>query len=64
MAGQSGGIELGTPFCPVSRGLTMNRITKAVLAITSGGRHFAIQVLPGLAVVILSDWITAGFLYS
>jgi uncharacterized membrane protein (DUF4010 family) len=48
---------------PCLAGLTTNTLTKAVLAITSGGRHFALQVLPGLGLVIVSGWITAAFLY-
>ena len=58
-----GKLTMRDSVLPCLAGLTTNTITKAVLAITSGGRHFAIQVLPGLAFVIISGWITAAFLY-
>jgi uncharacterized membrane protein (DUF4010 family) len=41
---------------PVLAALTTNTVTKIVLAITSGGRTFALQVVPGLILVILSAW--------
>lgn len=44
---------------PCLAGLTTNTVTKAVLAITAGGRHFAIQIIPGLALVIAAAWIAA-----
>ncbi len=44
---------------PILGGLTTNTLTKMVLAITSGGRHFALQVIPGLVLVLLSVWATA-----
>ena len=41
---------------PVLAALTTNTVTKVVLAITSGGRTFALQVVPGLILVILTAW--------
>jgi len=41
---------------PVLIGLTTNTITKAVAAITTGGARFALQVIPGLLLVILAAW--------
>lgn len=35
-------------------GLTTNTITKAVVAMTTGGRGFALQIIPGLLLVILT----------
>jgi uncharacterized membrane protein (DUF4010 family) len=48
---------------PCLAGLTTNTITKALLAVTAGGKHFAIQVIPGLMLVIASVWMAAAFLY-
>jgi uncharacterized membrane protein (DUF4010 family) len=42
---------------PILVGLTTNTITKAVVAITTGGRRFALQVIPGLFMVILAAWM-------
>ena len=44
---------------PCLAGLTTNTITKAVLAVTAGGRRFAIQIIPGLILVIAAAWIAA-----
>jgi uncharacterized membrane protein (DUF4010 family) len=44
---------------PCLAGLTTNTVTKAVLAITAGGRRFAIQIIPGLILVIAAAWIAA-----
>jgi uncharacterized membrane protein (DUF4010 family) len=44
---------------PCLAGLTTNTVTKAVLAITGGGRRFAIQIIPGLMLVIAAAWIAA-----
>jgi len=41
---------------PILIGLTTNTITKAVAAITTGGARFALQVIPGLLLVILAAW--------
>ena len=42
---------------PILVGLTTNTITKAVVAITTGGRRFALQVIPGLFMVIVAAWM-------
>jgi hypothetical protein len=42
---------------PCLTGLTTNTITKAVLAITAGGSRFAMQVVPGLILVIGAAWL-------
>jgi uncharacterized membrane protein (DUF4010 family) len=44
---------------PCLAGLTTNTVTKAVLAVTAGGRRFAIQIIPGLILVIAAAWIAA-----
>jgi uncharacterized membrane protein (DUF4010 family) len=44
---------------PCLAGLTTNTVTKAVLAVTAGGRRFAIPIVPGLILVIAVAWIAA-----
>jgi len=46
---------------PILAGLSTNTISKIFLASTSGGRSFAVRVIPGLIVVALAAW--AGALY-
>ena len=58
-----GKLSAADAIFPCLIGLTTNTITKAVLAITAGGRHFAIQVIPGLILVIVTAWLAAAFLY-
>ena len=41
---------------PILIGLTTNTITKAVVAMTTGGRGFGLQIIPGLLLVILAAW--------
>ena len=41
---------------PILVGLTTNTITKAVVAMMTGGRSFALQIIPGLLLVILAAW--------
>jgi uncharacterized membrane protein (DUF4010 family) len=52
-------IGVSEALVPILIGLTTNTITKAVAAITTGGARFALQVIPGLLLVILAAW--AGF---
>jgi uncharacterized membrane protein (DUF4010 family) len=47
---------------PILAALTTNIVTKAVLAFTSGGRSFGLQVVPGLLLVVASAW-TAAWLF-
>lgn len=41
---------------PILVGLTTNTVTKAVVAVTTGGRTFALRIIPGLLLVILAAW--------
>src|SRR5262249_7169237 len=52
-------IGVSDALMPILIGLTTNTATKAVAAITTGGTRFALQVIPGLLLVILAAW--AGF---
>jgi uncharacterized membrane protein (DUF4010 family) len=42
---------------PILLALSTNTITKAVLCLYSGGFGFALRVVPGLALVLLTAWI-------
>ncbi|HWO02538.1 MAG TPA: DUF4010 domain-containing protein [Blastocatellia bacterium] len=42
---------------PILVGLTTNTATKVVVAITTGGRTFALRIVPGLVLVILAAWV-------
>ena len=53
----AGKIDASAAVLPILVGLTTNTITKAVVAITTGGGRFALQVIPGLLMVILAAWI-------
>jgi len=55
----AGSLGVNDAVFPILAALTTNTITKIVLAITSGGRRFAVQVVPGLLLVIASAWAVA-----
>jgi uncharacterized membrane protein (DUF4010 family) len=57
----AGSLGVSDAVFPVLAALTTNTITKVVLAITSGGRRFALHVVPGLLLVIASAWVVALF---
>ncbi len=46
---------------PILAGLTTNTISKAAVAISTGGRRFAMQIIPGLVIVIAAAWAAAAF---
>ena len=52
-----GKIDAFAAVLPILVGLTTNTITKAVVAITTGSRKFALEVIPGLLLVIIAAWI-------
>ena len=49
-------IQATVSVFPILVGLTTNTLTKAVVAITTGGRTFAFRIIPGLLLVILAAW--------
>ena len=55
----SGKISAGDAVIPILAGLTTNSVTKAVLAITAGGRPFARAVWPGIVAVAAAAWAGA-----
>lgn len=46
---------------PILAGLSTNTVSKIVLAISSGGRRYAVQIVPGLVIVIAAAWVAAYF---
>lgn len=57
----AGTLGVDKAVLPILAALSTNTITKILLAITSGGRRFALQVVPGLLLVITSAWATLLF---
>jgi uncharacterized membrane protein (DUF4010 family) len=55
----SGKMAPADAVLPVLAGLTTNTVSKLVLAGTSGGRSFAVRVIPGLILVVLAAWAGA-----
>jgi uncharacterized membrane protein (DUF4010 family) len=41
---------------PILAALTTNTISKAAVAISTGGRRFAMQIIPGLVNIIAATW--------
>ena len=52
----SGKITPTDAVIPILAAISTNSITKAVLAITSGGPRFALAVWPGVAAVLIAAW--------
>jgi uncharacterized membrane protein (DUF4010 family) len=52
----AGKISAADAVIPILGGLTTNSVTKAVLALTSGGRPFARAVWPGIVLVAVAAW--------
>jgi uncharacterized membrane protein (DUF4010 family) len=52
----SGAITLNSAAFPILLALTTNTISKSVVAFSSGGRKFALGVVPGLLLVIAAGW--------
>jgi uncharacterized membrane protein (DUF4010 family) len=46
---------------PILAGLTTNTASKIVVAVSSGGRHYAMQIIPGLVIVIGAAWAAAFY---
>ena len=44
---------------PILAAFTTNTISKAIIAASTGGRSFALQVIPGLAIMIVAAWVGA-----
>jgi uncharacterized membrane protein (DUF4010 family) len=57
----TGKLRAADASVPILTGLSTNTISKTVFAATSGGRSFALRVIPGLIIVVLAAW--AGALY-
>src|SRR5579864_5052179 len=57
----SGKLTAQESVLPILAGLTTNTVTKMVVAISSGGRRFALQITPGLILVVLGAWVGTIF---
>jgi len=55
----SGKLVADESVLPILAGLTSNTVTKMLVAISSGSRRFAWQIIPGLIFVILGAWLGA-----
>ena len=55
----SGKLDAHASIFAILAGLTTNTLTKMVVAILNGGRRFALQIIPGLILVILGAWAGA-----
>jgi uncharacterized membrane protein (DUF4010 family) len=55
----AGKMSPGDAVIPILVGLSTNTVTKLVVAVTSGGRRFAIRVIPGLILVLAGAWAGA-----
>lgn len=53
--------RIGAPMAivPILAALTTNTLTKAAFAITTGGRTFALYVIPGLILMVAAAWLGA-----
>ena len=56
----SGKLTASDALLPILAGLSTNTISKIILAATSGGRAFALRVIPGLLLVAGAAWV-GGF---
>ena len=56
----SGKLDAANALLPILAGLSTNTISKIILAATSGGRAFALRVIPGLIAVAGAAW-AGGF---
>ena len=50
----SGKLSPQESILPILAALTTNTFTKVVVAISSGGRRFGLQIIPGLILVIVA----------
>jgi uncharacterized membrane protein (DUF4010 family) len=55
----SGKMSAAQAVVPILTGFSTNAISKLVLAQTSGGRMFALRVVPGLLLVVTAAWAGA-----
>lgn len=53
----SGTITTTQAALPILLGLTTNTVSKIVVAFASGGRRFAMQVVPGLLLTVAAAWL-------
>jgi len=57
----AGKIAIDQAIFPILLGLTTNTVTKAIVAFSSGGKAYALQIVPGLIAMILVVWLGTWF---
>jgi len=57
----SGKLAAGDAVVPILMGFTTNTLTKAIVAATLGGWRFALNILPGLVIIVLAAWASLLF---
>ena len=57
----SGKLSAQDSLVPVLAGLTTNTLSKMVMAAFSGGRRYALQVIPGLILFLAAAWVSILF---
>jgi len=57
----SGKLSAQESALPILAGLTTNTVTKMVVAFSSGGRRLALQIIPGVILVVLGAWFGTIF---
>lgn len=60
----SGFMSPNDAVLPILVGLSTNTLTKLIFAATSGGRAFALRVIPGLVLVAAASWIGAAAMWA
>lgn len=56
----AGKLEAADAVMPILVAMSTNTVTKIALAVISGGRQFALQVVPGLVLALAAAWIGAA----
>jgi uncharacterized membrane protein (DUF4010 family) len=53
----AGNLSAANAVIPILVAFSVNAVSKAVAAVVSGGKEFALQVIPGLIIQILATWL-------
>ena len=60
----SGGLPVEAAIAPILAAMTTNAAAKIVMAISLGGRGFALRIIPGIALSMLAAWGVAWLGWS
>lgn len=53
----AGNLSAANAVIPILVAFSVNAVSKAVAAVVSGGKEFALQVIPGLIIQVLATWL-------